>query len=78
MVHYPNMSNYKDYENSINDIFENPDKIILDNLNNEYYYVRGDDLLRIKTNGEFVSLYPGVNSDLVKKAIIDGGIVWEK
>lgn len=72
------MSNYKDYENSINDIFENPDKIILDNLNNEYYYVRGDDLLRIKTNGEFVSLYPGVNSDLVKKAIIDGGIVWEK
>ena len=72
------MSNYKDYENSINDIFENPDKIILDNLNHEYYYVRGDDLLRIKTNGEFVSLYPGVNSDLVKKAIIDGGIVWEK
>ena len=68
MVHYPNMSNYKDYENSINDIFENPDKIILDNLNNEYYYVRGDDLLRIKTNGEFVSLYPGVNSDLAKKS----------
>lgn len=26
----------------------------------------------------FVSLYPGVNSSKVKKALNDGGLIWEK
>jgi hypothetical protein len=38
----------------------------------------GDDLLRLKLNGQFVSLYPGVNSSKVKKALNDGGLIWEK
>jgi hypothetical protein len=42
---------------------------VFDAVYNEYYYLRGNDLLRLKTNGDFISLYPGVNSARVINAI---------
>lgn len=62
----------------IKNIFDNPEKIILDSENSEYLFIKGDDLLRIKLNGEFVSLYPGVNTSKVINALKDGGLIWEK
>ncbi|QQZ61577.1 RHS repeat-associated core domain-containing protein [Paenibacillus sonchi] len=65
---YPGMTHqqYKEYAISI---FENPDRAVFDANNNEFYYIRGDDLLRVKENGDFISLYPGADSTRVKRAI---------
>ena len=52
--------------------------IILDEVNSEYYYIQGEDLLRITTNGDFVSLYPGAGSNRVTNALDTGGLIWEK
>ena len=73
---YPKMKNYTEYKNFSNDIFKNPEKIICDKVNNEYLYVRGNDLLRVKTNGEFISTYPGASSSRVTNAIKNGGVLW--
>ena len=35
-------------------------------------------MLRVTFNGEFVSMYPGSNTDLVKKALEAGGLLWER
>ncbi len=75
---YPNLTGYKEYEQFVKQVFSNPDKIILDSINKEYLYIQGKELLRIKLNGQFVSLYPGADTDLVKKAIEIGGLLWEK
>ena len=42
------------------------------------YIIPGDNLLRITENGDFVSLYPGANSDRVLSAIEKGGTIWQK
>ncbi|OMD48446.1 hypothetical protein BSK56_11780 [Paenibacillus borealis] len=65
---YPGMTHqqYKDYANNI---FENPDRVVFDANYNEFYYIRGNDLLRVKENGDFVSLYPGADSTRVIRAI---------
>ena len=73
---YPNMNNYNDYRNYANDVFKTPDKIIYDAKNKEYLYVKGNDLLRIGENGNFISLYPGADSAKVTDAIAKGGIIW--
>ncbi len=78
MKHYPDISSYPEYEDKIINIFKDPDRIILDSKNSEYLYIKGDDLLWLKLNGQFVSLYPGVNSSKVTKALNDGGLIWEK
>ena len=39
---------------------------------------QGENLLRITENGDFVSLYPGANSDRVLSAIEKGGTIWQK
>lgn len=49
--------------------------IVHDNANKEFYYLHGSDLLRIKENGSFVSLYPGANTTQVWHAISEGGAV---
>ena len=72
------MSSYTEYEDMIKNIFDNPEKIILDLRNNEYLYIKGENLLRVKLNGEFVSLYPGANSSRVINALNDGELIWEK
>ena len=72
------MKDLHEYEDMIEDMFKNPEKIVYDIEKNEYYYIRGDDLLRVKENGDFVSMYRGANSDRVTKAIEEGGIVWQK
>ena len=59
-------------------MFNDPDKIILDSANNEYLYIRDNDLLRIQLDGSFVSVYPGVNSARVTRALEAGGLIWEK
>ncbi len=51
------------------DLFNVPEKIIPDSKNNEIYYIRGNDLLRVDKNGEFVSLYPGAKSQRVIDAL---------
>ena len=73
---YPDMKNYMDYQNYANDIFSKPDQIIYDAANNEYLYIKGDDLLRIGKDGEFISLYPGAQSERVISAIENGGTIW--
>lgn len=49
--------------------------IVHDNVNKEFCYLHGSDLLRIKENGSFVSLYPGANTTQVWRAISEGGAV---
>ena len=73
---YPDMKNYTEYQNYANEVFNNPDKIVYDAVNKEYLYIKGDDLLRVGENGEFVSLYPGAASGRVTNAIENGGTVW--
>lgn len=77
-IDYPEMTNYSEYEQFAKNIFNNPDKIIYDSANGEYLYIQGNNLLRIKLNGEFVSLYPGAESSRVINAIERGGLLWEK
>jgi len=78
MKDYPDMKDYNDYKARAQDVFDNPDKIVIDEENGEYYYIQGNDLLRVKKDGTFVSMYPGVESGRVKRAIGNGGTVWEK
>ena len=56
---YPDLKNHTEYQNLANDIFKNHDKAIFNHTFNEFHYMRGNDLLRVKPNGEFISLYPG-------------------
>lgn len=72
------MNGHVEYGDFANDIFNNPDKIILDSLNGEYLYIKGDNLLRIQLNGEFISVYPGAKTGRVINAIENGGTLWEK
>ncbi len=44
--------------------------------NNEYLYIKGDDLLRLGEYGEFISLYPRTQSEKVTSAIKIGGTTW--
>lgn len=76
MKDYPDMKDYTDYIDYADEIFNSPDKIIRDEINGEIYYIKGNDLLRIKENGDFVSLYPGANSTRVINAIKNGGLIW--
>ena len=63
-------------QNYANDIFNNPEQIIYDAANNEYLYIKGDDLLRLGEDGEFISLYPGAQSGKVTSVIENGGTIW--
>ena len=76
-IDYPDLS-MEEYRDLIDDVFKNPDKIIRDVDNNEFLYLKGENLLRITENGDFVSLYPGANSDRVLSAIEKGGTIWQK
>lgn len=73
---YPDMKDYTEYKDYADEIFKSPDQIIHDAKNGEFYYTKGNDLLRIKENGDFVSLYPGAESGRVLDAISNGGVVW--
>ncbi len=75
-IDYPDMINYTDYQDYINEVFNKPDQIIYDATNKEYLYIKGDDLLRVGEGGEFISLYPGAQSGRVLDAIANGGTVW--
>ena len=46
--------------------------------NGEYLYIKGNDLLRVTLDGDFVSLYPGADTALVNKALEGGELLWEK
>ena len=76
MVDYPDMKDYTEYKKYADEIFKTPDQIVHDAKNGEYYYIKGNDLLRVKENGDFVSLYPGAESGRVINAIKSGGTVW--
>lgn len=76
MKDYPDMKDYTEYKDYADEIFKSPDQIIHDAKNGEFYYTKGNDLLRIKENGDFVSLYPGAESGRVLDAISNGGVVW--
>lgn len=65
---YPELTSYSDYKQLA--IFYNPEKIVFDNAEGEIYYINGNNLLRVKESGRFVSLYHGVNRSKVIKAII--------
>lgn len=75
---YLNLNTYAEYEQFAKEVFSNPDIIILDFANGEYLYVKGDDLLRIQLDGQFVSVYPGADSRRVINAVESGGVLWEK
>ena len=74
---YPDLS-IDGYKELINDVFQNPEKIIHDVENNEFLYLKGNDLLRITETGEFVSLYPGAETGRVNSSIENGGLIWPK
>ena len=76
MKDYPDMKDYTEYKDYADEVFKSPDQIIHDIKNGEYYYTKGEDLLRIKENGDFVSLYPGAESGRVLDAIENGGTIW--
>jgi len=72
---YPNMKSYNEYKNLAQEVFSNPDKIVIDTKNGEYYYIKGNDLLRITIDGDFVSLYPFDDIPTrVNTAISEGGL----
>lgn len=73
---YPELNTPKEYIDLFENI-KNPGKITYDSFHEEYYYVKGDDLLRIGKDGEFISLYPGASSGRVISAIEKGGLVWQ-
>ena len=75
---YPQFKEYAQYRDYAMDIFNDPEKIIFDPSCDEFYYIKGKDLLRVKSNGDFVSLYPGATSDRVVDAIKKGVIIWQK
>lgn len=75
---YTDLKSHNEYKNLAEEVFNNPEKIIHDSSNGEYYYTRGQDLLRLKENGDFVSLYPGSSNEKVTKAIENGGLIWEQ
>ncbi len=54
---YPDMKSYQDYSNRAQDVFKNAETVIPDYVNNEIYYIQGDDLLRVSDTVEFISLY---------------------
>jgi len=66
---YPQLKDFNEYVNLIDDVFHNYDRIIYDSLNGEYYYIKGSDLLRVGEAGNFISLYPGAGSQRVINAI---------
>ena len=65
MKDYPNLKNYSEYKNYANKVFKNYDKKVFDKVKNEWYYIKGKDLLRLKSDGTFISLYPGADSPRV-------------
>ncbi|MFF2014925.1 hypothetical protein [Paenibacillus sp. NPDC058177] len=67
-VDYPGMT-HLEYKNYINNLYMNPDRVVYDKNYNEYYFLKGKDLLRLKENGDFISLYPGADSTRVIRAI---------
>lgn len=71
------MKDYNDYENLSNEIFNNPEKIIYNEAGDEFLYIKGNNLLRVKPNGDFISTYPGANTNKVINAIKAGGTIWE-
>ena len=75
---YPEMKNMSEYKELIDDVFRNPDRIIEDIENNEFLYIKGDNLLRLTNDGSFVSLYPGASSWKVLSALEKGGLIWPK
>lgn len=76
MKDYPHMKDYTEYIKYAEDIFKSPEQIIYDAKYKAAYYTKGNDLLRIKENGDFVSLYPGADSGRVRDAINNGGRIW--
>ena len=75
---YPEMEDSEEYKEYAQEVHDNPDRIIHDEENGEYIYQKGEDILRVTEEGEFISLYPGAESSLVEKAIERGGLIWEK
>lgn len=72
---YPEFKDYKEYKKYCEYVFKNHDKVIVDIKKHEFYYIKGKDLLRVKPNGEFVSLYPGADSPRVVNAIKAKGVL---
>ena len=75
---YPEMQDMSEYKKLIDDVFRKLDKIIQDIENNEFLYIKGNDLLGLTNEGNFVSLYPGANSGRVLSALEKGGLIWPK
>lgn len=66
---------FQKYKQKIMDIFENPDEIRFGYANGaerhlEYFYIKGDDVLRVMPDGSFVSMYEGAMSADPQNAVI--------
>ncbi len=59
---YPSLKSHIEYRERAINIFKNPEKVYFNSAANEYYYISGKDLLRLKPDGTFISLYPGSSS----------------
>lgn len=59
----------------VEQIFYKPDKIICDEDQQEYYYIRGKDLLRFGFDGVFISLTPEADSRRVLMAMRTGRLI---
>lgn len=66
---YPNLNSHTEYQYLAEDIFKYSDYKKFDFTHNEFYYIRGNDLLRLSPSGDFISLYPGAGSDRVINAM---------
>ena len=56
-------------------IFSAPDRIVFDPENGEYYYISGKDLLRLGSDGAFLSLTPEADCPRVLRAMRTGTVV---
>lgn len=71
-VDYPDLD-YSEYRQLAQEVFTNPDEIRVgyasgESSHLEYFYIKGNNLLRVLPDGSFVSLYPGASSGIVQSA----------
>jgi hypothetical protein len=71
MRDYPDMKDYNAYKARAQEVFDNPDKVSYNPGQNggRFHYTQGNDLVIVRNNGEFESLYPGANTPVVLKGI---------
>lgn len=66
---YPQLNDYNEYKQYAENVFSSPEKVYYYQEQDQYFFVKGTDLLRVRPDGSFVSLYRGANTSTVLNAL---------